>query len=295
MITPSRWFIGQAQDRSFVNLREFVKLNNHFRKIFNYLNNGILFNNVEIKGGINYFLFDKDYVGQVEFSTLYDNKYDVEMRDLFEVGEDIVLKNSIDYNISKKVRNNKFIPLTNITTGRDAFHISSKIEILEKITSDKQIKGYVIVRCKNNVIRWIEQSKIKRNIEIFNKYKVFISKSAGDPEKDKKVIGKPYFADKKTVCTESFFPVGAFDNKIEALNLCKYMHTKFLRYMVSILKTSHNVTQIVYKFVPLQDFTDKSDIDWSKDIEDIDKQLYKKYDLSKDEIDYIESKIKPME
>lgn len=295
LITPSRWFIGQAQDRSFVNLREFVKLNNHFRKIFNYLNNGILFNNVEIKGGINYFLFDKDYVGQVEFSTLYDNKYDVEMRDLFEVGEDIVLKNSIDYNISKKVRNNKFIPLTNITTGRDAFHISSKIEILEKITSDKQIKGYVIVRCKNNVIRWIEQSKIKRNIEIFNKYKVFISKSAGDPEKDKKVIGKPYFADKKTVCTESFFPVGAFDNKIEALNLCKYMHTKFLRYMVSILKTSHNVTQIVYKFVPLQDFTDKSDIDWSKDIEDIDKQLYKKYDLSKDEIDYIESKIKPME
>lgn len=295
LITPSRWFIGQAQDKSFVHLREFVKENNHFKKIFNYSNNDILFNNVEIKGGINYFLFDKTYIGQVEFRTICYNGYDVEKRDLFEDGEDIVLKNSMDYKISKKVRDKNFISLTNITTGRDAFHISSKEDVLEKITSESKKTGYVQVRCKNNIVRWIDQAHIRRNIDIFNKYKVFISKSAGDPEKDRKVIGKPYFADKKTACTESFFPVGAFDCKTEALNLCKYMHTKFLRYMVSILKTSHNVTQIVYKFVPLQDFTDKSDIDWSKNIEEIDKQLYKKYALSEDEISYIENKIKPME
>ena len=64
--------------------------------------------------------------------------------------------------------------------------------------------------------------------------------------------------------------------------------------MISILKSSHNVTQIVYRFVPMQDFTKKSDIDWSKSIDDIDKQLYKKYGLSPEEIEFIEQKIKPM-
>ena len=89
-------------------------------------------------------------------------------------------------------------------------------------------------------------------------------------------------------------PIGKFDELIEALNLEKYIKTKFLRYLVSILKTSQNVTQIVYKFVPLQDFTTESDIDWSKSIVEIDQQLYKKYSLSQEEIGFIESMIKPM-
>ena len=73
------------------------------------------------------------------------------------------------------------------------------------------------------------------------------------------------------------------------------MTTKFLRYMVSILKMSQNVTQIVYQYVPLQDFTDKSDINWAVSIANIDKQLYKKYGLSEEEITFIETNVKEME
>ena len=73
------------------------------------------------------------------------------------------------------------------------------------------------------------------------------------------------------------------------------MSTKFLRFMVGILKVSQNIYQIVYQFVPLQDFTDKSDIDWNMSIHDIDKQLYKKYGFTEEEIEFIESKIKSME
>lgn len=123
---------------------------------------------------------------------------------------------------------------------------------------------------------------------------MFISKSAGDPTSDRNVIGKPYVADCNSACTDSLIPVGEFDNETEAINLAKYMKTRFLRYLVSILKTSQNVTQIVYRFVPLQDFTDKSDIDWSKSIEEIDEKLYEKYDL-KQESDFIKSMIKPMQ
>ena len=91
------------------------------------------------------------------------------------------------------------------------------------------------------------------------------------------------------------FTVGCFDTKEEAQSLQKYMMTKFLRYMISIVKASQNVTQIVYQFVPMQDFTESSDINWNDEISNIDKQLYAKYNLSAEEIAHIEKLIKPME
>ena len=96
-------------------------------------------------------------------------------------------------------------------------------------------------------------------------------------------------------CSDSLFPIGCFDTEEEALNLQKYFATKFLRFMVGIMKVSRNITQLVYKYVPMQDFTNSSDIDWSKPITELDKQLYRKYGLSQEEIDYIEYMIKPME
>lgn len=83
-------------------------------------------------------------------------------------------------------------------------------------------------------------------------------------------------------------------NKYECIALSKYLRSKFARFLHSLAKTSHHATAKTYQFVPLQDFSDKSDIDWSKSIAEIDQQLYAKYKFSKDEIDYVESKIKPM-
>lgn len=83
-------------------------------------------------------------------------------------------------------------------------------------------------------------------------------------------------------------------NKYECIALSKYLRSKFARFLHSLAKTSHHATAKTYQFVPLQDFSDKSDIDWSKSIAEIAQQLYVKYKFSKDEIDYVESKIKPM-
>lgn len=96
-------------------------------------------------------------------------------------------------------------------------------------------------------------------------------------------------------CTDTFITIGKYSNLIEAQNLGKYLQTKFVRYAISIMKISQNTCQIVYQFVPDQDFTSSSDIDWSKSISDIDQQLYKKYNLTSDEIAYIEKTIKPMQ
>lgn len=95
-------------------------------------------------------------------------------------------------------------------------------------------------------------------------------------------------------CTDSLIAIGCYQSYEEAVNLQKYMTTKFLRYLAGVLKTSQNLYQGIYQFVPIQDFTEKSDIDWSKSIAEIDKQLYSKYNLTQGEIDFIESKIKPL-
>jgi hypothetical protein len=148
------------------------------------------------------------------------------------------------------------------------------------------------LRCAYEQILYIKRSHITRNKELVDKWKVFTSKANGgagllSDNRQVAIIGKAYIGIPKTACSDSLIPLGSFDNEIEAINLQKYLSGKFLRFMVGILKTSQNINQNVYRFVPLQDFTGASDIDWSKSIKEIDQQLYEKYGLSEDEIDYI--------
>ena len=141
---------------------------------------------------------------------------------------------------------------------------------------------------------------VTKNKDIADKWKIFISKGNGaagtlNDDMPVAILGKPYIGAPMSVCTDSLIPIGCFDTEIEAKNLQRYINTKFVRFMVAILKTSQNITQIVYEFVPMQNFTNGSDIDWNKSISEIDVQLYEKYGLTKAEIDYIESRIKPMD
>lgn len=298
LITPSRWFTGEAQDGSFISLRKFVKEHNHFVSIYNYSIASNVFNNVWIAGGVNYYLYDRDYSGKVDFYTCNNIKKEKQTRDLFEECLDIVINSGENYAILQKVRKENFVSLTTITKGRDAFGITGKNakSVSEAIFFD----GAYELRCAHEEIRYVKKDIITKNIDIANKWKVFISKGNGGAgtlgdEKQVAILGKPYLGKAKSVCTDSLIPIGCFDTETEALNLQKYIKTKFLRYIVGILKVSQNVYQNVYQFVPLQDFTEKSDIDWSKSVAEIDQQLYKKYNLSDEEIAFIDSMIKPME
>ena len=99
----------------------------------------------------------------------------------------------------------------------------------------------------------------------------------------------------KEVSTDSYLVLGAFDNETESNNLAMYLKTKFLRFMLLQSLASMNISRGNFRFVPIQDFTDSSDIVWSKSIKNIDRQLYRKYDLTDEEIGFIERMIKPME
>ncbi len=300
LITPSRWFTADAQDKSFVKLREYVKENNHFNKIYNYLDNKDLFSNVSI-GSMNYFLYDKSYLGDVEFIECNNSNRHFTKRPLFEKGLDIIISLNKLIEILDKVRCYKdFESLMKITQGRNAFNITGKTSELDSLSKTTKFDNCVELRCAYEEIRYTEVKNITKNEKILKSWKIFTSKGNGgagtlNDEKAVMILGKSYIGKPMSACTDSLIPIGCFDTEIEAVNLQKYMSTKFLRFMVGILKVSQNVSQNVYQFVPMQDFTNNSDIDWSKSISEIDKQLYKKYNLSEEEIDYIEKMIKPME
>ena len=300
-ITPSKWFTSEAQDHSFVNLREYIIQNNHFSKIFHFSNNEGVFDDVAI-GAINYFLYDKEYEGNVEFhNCTLDADNDIVSRPLFENNINIIISLNSMVSIINKVRNHSgFVSFMTITKGRNAFNVVGNKKTLQEISTNDKFQGAVSLLCAYEEIRYINRDYITKNIDLIDKWKVFISKANGgagtlSPNNSVAILGKPYIGVPNSICTDSLIPIGGYDNKSEAQNLQKYMQTKFLRFIVGMLKVSQNLYQNVYQLVPLQDFTNNSDINWAKSISEIDKQLYTKYGLSEEEISHIESMIKPME
>ncbi len=299
LITPSRWFTADAQDKSFLKLREFIKQNNHFVSIFNYANNKIVFNSVDIKGGVNYFLFDKSHEGTVKFYECNEKEKKLYSRKLFEEGLDIIISVNEAIPILQKVKeNSSFRSFIEITNGRNAFGIVGKESVVKEITRSEEFKDSIELRCAKDEILYTERKYVTKNIDIMQSWKVFISKSSDgetiNSDKEVSIIGKPYIGKPNSACTDSLIPIGKFKVEQEAVNLQKYMRTKFLRFMVGILKVSQNVYQNVYQFVPLQNFTNKSDINWNMSIMEIDEQLFNKYSFTDEEKNYIRGKIKDM-
>lgn len=125
-------------------------------------------------------------------------------------------------------------------------------------------------------------------------YKVFIAASNGSGKLGE-TLSAPFVGEPGYGATETFLSFGNFSSKVYADNLLKYIKSKFTRALLGTLKiTQSNKSSDVWKNIPLQDFTENSDINWSKSIPEIDQQLYKKYGLDDTEIAFIEEKVKPM-
>lgn len=140
----------------------------------------------------------------------------------------------------------------------------------------------------NRVYRWFKKDYLSP-IDNLHKYKVLVPKANGSGAIGE-VLSTPLIG-----YTETYISIGATDNLEEAKATLKYVKTKFARALLGILKVTQDNTKKVWEYVPMQDFTKNSDIDWSKSVSEIDKQLYEKYNLSDEEIEFIETKVKSME
>ena len=160
----------------------------------------------------------------------------------------------------------------------------------EKFRSTKNgLKNPTICYGKGKKIDFLEREEVTKNINWIDNYKVFTPRAnnIGTELNDDNLntfIGAP-----NTIYTESYIVVGVDLklNELSASNLCKFFKTKFTRFQHSVGKASQDATSKTYKFIPLQDFTAKSDLDWTKTIEEIDSQLYKKYKLTTKEINFL--------
>ena len=301
MITPSRWFTGNAQDRSFVKLREFVREHNHFRKITNFLSSSDVFDGVSVPGGVNYFLFEPDYSGEITFKEVQQKTEMCVERPLFEDGLEVILPMNRMISILQKVRASDFVSMEEIVTGRNPFGIPANDADLNKEMVETQDESHEIsILCAYEKIQFVSRELITRNSSLCDHWKVFTSKMNGGAGtlldgKQVAILGRTFVMGPGSICSNTLLAVGDFDNQTEAENLNKYMNTKFFRFMLGIKKIAQVLTSNIYSFVPQQNFKNNSDITWTNGLSDIDKQLYAKYGLEEDEITFIESMIKPME
>lgn len=181
--------------------------------------------------------------------------------------------------------------------------VTSTLEILSyAFLSEKPMDAtdyYEVVGVIKNkrVSGWIKKEFLstrrptKNNIDYF---KVFIPSGMGSG-KFGETISQPIVGRPAVTCTPTFLRIGMFQNEETAINCAKYLKSKFSRAMLGIKKVTQHSAVPVWEFVPLQDFTSNSDINWSKTVSEIDQQLYEKYNLSVDEIKFIEEKVQPME
>ncbi|OOB77999.1 MAG: DEAD/DEAH box helicase [Epulopiscium sp. Nuni2H_MBin003] len=285
MIIPSRWFTGGMGLGGF---RENMLNDNRLSRIIDYTDSKDCFSSVDIAGGICYYLWDKQYSGDCQFTNRFQGKEINAYRKLNEF--EIFIRDTIAVNIVNKILSKKIENITALISSVRPFGISTKA---------RGNSGEIYLVHSQGIGK-VFREEVTNNKEWIDKYKLITSKAshdhAGQPDKQgmRRVLSRTEILKPTYVCTESYIVLGTFDDRLTVENYYKYMRTKFIRFLVSVLSLSQDITRDKFKFVPLQNFANNSDIDWNVSVSIIDKQLYNKYDLTSDEINFIESKIKDM-
>lgn len=284
MIMPARWFSG---GKGMDEFREDMLNDKRISSLYDYFDSAEVFPNIDISGGICYFLWQKNYYGNCLITSVRAGKTNSLIRPLIE-----------DTVVHSFIRFNESVSIVKKTFSKDSFESIVSVrkpfgDLRPENRKEKASDVFVFAYPENG---FIPLNEIKINQTFVDQYKVFISKAYGERGSFPYfVLGKPFFGDKGTVCSETYLIVAPSFTKYECKAVIKYFETRFLRFLVLQKKNTQNAPKGVYSFVPMQDFTSDSDIDWSKSVPEIDRQLYAKYNLSDEEIAFIESMIKPME
>ncbi len=300
MIIPSRWF--GVKGGKLEAFRNTMLEDKHISTLHDYNNAEDCFGkSVELKGGVCYFLRDTEHNGDCNVNIHNGSEAISETRALKNQFTEVYVRYQKYLDILQKVQNIGESSFSTIVSPNDPFGFDSRIEgTMRRVKVNPSLKPI-----KNGVefyyhgwrtkgIGFVKRVSVKRNKEWIDKVKVLIPKAWGIGDISKDSLS-PFIVSNPSCCYETYLIVGPFEIIAEAKNVVKYMQTKFFHLLVAILKNTQNAMQGAYRYVPLQDFTSNSDIDWSKSIIEIDRQLYAKYGLDESEIAFIESKIKPME
>ena len=289
LIIPARWYAG---GKGLDNFRYTMLQDRRINLLFDFTESKDCFPSADIAGGICYFLWNRKYKGKCIVTSVSNNERNSNLRDLGEFST--FIRQSEAISIVHKIIDETIITLDNIVYSRKPFGLDNNF------VGKQKPYDHCITVYGSQGISYADKDVVSQNTELIDNWKVIASKASaqgGRADKDgkRKVIPKIEVLTPNVVCTESYLLLSSFNNEDSANNLCKYVKSKFFRFLLSLKVITQNISKDCFRFVPLQDFTSNSDIDWSRSIGEIDAQLYEKYGLERDEIDFIERMIKPME
>ena len=276
MIIPARWYAG---GKGLDNFRNNMLTDDRLRIIHDFVNASDCFTGVEIKGGVCYFLWDRDYHGDCTVISHSGNKIISTMsRPLLEKNCDTFIRYNDAIQILHKVQALQEKTFDTIVSARKPFGFATDFRNYAKnVDMAHCIKLYA-----QKDIGYISRSQVEKNAEWIDLWKVYIPEAIGSGNMETDIV-KPVLGEPKTACTETYVVVSPTTNKAMAENIISYINTKFFHFLLGLKKITQHTTSKTYSFVPMQDFSQPL----------TDKILYAKYKLTDDEIDFIESAIGP--
>jgi site-specific DNA-methyltransferase (adenine-specific) len=278
MIIPSRWFSG---GKGLDEFRDEMLNDNRILKVVDFPDSTECFPGVDLSGGVCYFLWDRDKKGNCEIVTHIEGKTSTMTRPLLEKGIDTFIRYNEAVSISHKIHIDRKKSFSEIVSSRKPFGFSTDFNDFKKTRSsgDVELIGY-------NKTGFVRFSQIQQNTAWVKKYKVYISMAYGERIASSYwVLGKPFLGEPGTCCSETYLVIGPVASRKEANNVMSYIRCRLFRFLVLLNKPTQHATSKVYELVPMQDFSEP----WT------DEKLYKKYKLTKVEISFIESMVRPME
>lgn len=277
MIIPSRWFGG---GKGLNDFRVAMLNDDHIRKIVDFEDASDVFPGVSIAGGICYFLWNRDSAGACDVVNMHTGTEAVSTRSLNE--------------FPVFIRHSEAVPIVRKVLAKDEARMDQQVSSYKPFGLRTYVKPQ---RSGDIVLHWqkgegpYKRKDIPVGQEMIDKWKVISSRSghehAGNPGKDgsRRVLAKLEVLPPGTVCTETYLVIGVYTKEAHARNLVAYMETKFFRFLMSLFMYSHGITKDTYAFIPILDMTKR----WT------DEQLYKRYGLTREDIAFIASRIRPWE
>ncbi|MDF3476265.1 Eco57I restriction-modification methylase domain-containing protein, partial [Sulfitobacter sp. M48] len=292
MVIPSRWFSG---GKGLDDFRESMLSDNRLRSIDDFLSAADVFPGVGLKGGVCYFLWNNKNPGPCRVSTNFkDWPVSTATRPLLEPGADVFIRFNEGVSILQKVMA--------VETGQDAMLSLPEAKRFDRLVSSRKPFGLEttfkgkktgdaddVKIYQNGGTGYVARSKIPNGLQYIDKWKVYTGRAApGTGNRDTyphRIISTPFIGEPASISSETYLCIGPLETKDEAESVLSYLSCRLTRFLILLHKPSQDTTRKVYTFVPTQDWTKK----WT------DQDLYEKYDLSDDEIAFVEKIVRPMD
>ena len=292
LVIPARWFAG---GKGLDEFREAMLADNRLRSIDDYLSAADVFPGVGLKGGVCYFLWERDNPGLCRVTTRFkDWTVSTDTRRLLEPGADVFIRFNEGLSILKKV--------VSVETEQSETLLLPENMRFDRLVSSlrpfgfrtffrgrKQSRKGDVTIYQNGGTGYVAREEIETGIELINKWKIYVGRAApGTGNRDTYphcILSTPFIGEPGSICSETYLCIGPFDSKSEAESVLSYLTCRLTRLLILLHKPSQDTTRKVYTFVPKQD--------WTKQWTDAD--LYAKYGLTESEIAFTEQIVRPMD